>query len=130
MAHFAELNNENIVLRVLVVNDEILKDETGFEQEQKGIDYLQSLFGLDTIWKQTSYDNLFRVRYAGPEYLFNPDLDAFIPSKPYPSWVLDVNIADWVAPIPKPGLTPEEEENRMTYIWDESIKQWTLVQGP
>ena len=127
MAHFAELNSNNTVLRVLVVDNEVLKDEAGIEHEQKGVDFLQNLFGPDTIWKQTSYTGSFRARYAGIGYWFNPELNIFIPPKPYPSWILDVNIADWVAPTPRPSLTPDQEEAGMYYIWNEEFLRWDLI---
>lgn len=130
MAHFAELDTNNVVLRVIVIDNSVLEDEAGVEHEQKGIDFCKSLFGPDTIWKQTSYNGSFRVRYAGVGYTFNESLDAFITPKPYPSWSLDENIADWVAPVPKPGLTPDEEAAGMVYIWNEDNLEWVLVQGP
>lgn len=130
MAHFAELDANNIVLRVLVVDNSVLKDETGVEHEQKGINFLQDLFGVDTVWKQTSYTGSFRVRYAGIGYSFDPGLNAFIPIKPYPSWMLDTNIADWVAPVLKPNLTPDEEEAGMFYVWNEEFLRWDLISKP
>lgn len=130
MAHFAELDTNNAVLRVLVVDNAVLKDEAGVEHEQKGIDFLQNLFGVDTVWKQTSYTGSFRVRYAGIGYSFNPDLNAFITAKPYPSWSLDPNIADWVAPVVKPNLTPDEEEAGMVYVWNEEFLRWDLITRP
>lgn len=130
MAHFAELDTNNIVLRVLVVDNAVLKDEAGVEHEQKGVDFLQNLFGTDTLWKQTSYTGSFRVRYAGIGYSFDSNLNAFIPLKPYPSWVLDTNIADWVAPVLKPNLTPDEEEAGMFYVWNEEFLRWDLISKP
>lgn len=127
MAHFAELDSNNIVVRVLAVDNKILKDEAGVEHEQKGIDFLQNIFGAQTNWKQTSYTNSFRVRYAGPKFSFDSVLNAFIPPKPYPSWVLDVNIANWVAPVLKPNLTPDEEEAGMFYVWNEEFLRWDLT---
>jgi hypothetical protein len=130
MAHFAELDTNNVVLQVIVVDNNVLEDESGVEHEQKGVDFCKGLFGQDTIWKQTSYNNSFRVRYAGIGYSFNESLDAFITPKPYPSWSLDPNIADWVAPVPKPALTPDEEAAGMVYIWNEDNQEWVLIQGP
>jgi len=130
MAHFAELDTNNTVLRVLVVDNAVLKDEAGVEHEQKGVDFLQNLFGADTLWKQTSYTGSFRVRYAGIGYSFDLNLNAFIPLKPYPSWNLDPNIADWVAPVLKPNLTPDEEEVGMFYVWNEEFLRWDLISKP
>ena len=82
MAHFAELDSNNIVLRVLVVDNSMLKDEQGNEQEQLGIEFLKSLFGVDTIWKQTSYNGNFRKNYAGISFTYDLTRDAFIAPKP------------------------------------------------
>jgi len=77
MAHFAELNNVNVVLRVLVVhNNELMVD--GVESEDRGVKFLQSLFGTNTIWKQTSYNNNFRGKFAGLGFVYNPDTDEFL----------------------------------------------------
>jgi len=82
MAHFAELDSNNTVLRVLVVDNFMLKDEQGNEQEQLGIDFLKSLFGADTNWKQTSYNGNTRKNYAGIGYTYDTSRDAFINPKP------------------------------------------------
>lgn len=101
MAHFAELDTNNIVLRVLVVDNSMLTDEQGNEQEQLGVDFLKSLFGANTVWKQTSYNTregiyyipgtteqsldqslAFRKNYAGIGYTYDLSRDAFINPKP------------------------------------------------
>ena len=77
MAHFAELNNVNVVLRVLVVhNNELMAD--GVESEDRGVKFLQSLFGTGAVWKQTSYNNNMRGKFAGIGYVYNPDTDEFL----------------------------------------------------
>jgi len=77
MAHFAELNNVNVVLRVLVVhNNELMVD--GAESEDRGVKFLQSLFGAGTIWKQTSYNANFRGKFAGLGFVYSPDTDEFL----------------------------------------------------
>lgn len=77
MAHFAELNNVNYVIRVLVVhNNELMED--GVESEDRGVKFLQSLFGANTIWKQTSYNNNFRGKFAGLGFFYNPETDEFL----------------------------------------------------
>lgn len=78
MAHFAQLDENNIVTGVLVVNNEDIIDENGNESEQKGIDFLKSLFGNDTKWVQTSYNNRFRNKYACIGDQFDPINDVFI----------------------------------------------------
>lgn len=125
MAHFAQLDTENIVLRVLVVNDEYLMED-GKEVEQKGIDKLKSVYGEDTIWLQTSFNNRIRVRYAQKGYSYDPTLDAFIPPKPFPSWSLDPVTADWIPPVPEPTDAPDGFD----YMWVEEDQQWVLVEVP
>lgn len=78
MAHFAELDTNNVVLRVLVVANDRLTDSTGQEQEQLGISFLQGLFGADTRWVQTSYNANFRDKYAGIGDLYDAAADLFV----------------------------------------------------
>jgi len=116
MAHFAQLDPNNIVLRVIVVaNSDITVN--GQESEAKGIAFCQSLFGPDTRWVQTSYSGKTRKRYAGVGYSFDEQRDAFIPPQPYPSWTLDPETCDWVAPKPMPS-------DGSWYTWDESTQSW------
>lgn len=134
MAHFAELNENNEVLRVIVVGNNDTSNSDGEEVEQIGISFLKGLFGNDTNWKQTSYNGNFRVRYAGMGYLYDETLDAFIYPKPYNSWTLNSTTADWEAPITQPELTQEQEDSGYLYYWDETAYQqdnttgWTLTQ--
>ena len=126
MAHFAELNQNNEVLRVIVVANEDTSDQNGVEDETIGVAFCKKLFGSNTNWKQTSYNGNFRKRYAGIGYSYNEELDAFIPPKPYPSWVLNEETAEWEAPIPVPELTQEEIDSRSFYRWDEDSQSWIL----
>lgn len=119
MAHFAELDNNDIVLRVIVVSNADTSTPDGTEVESIGVAFCQRLFGGN--WRQTSYNNKFRVRYAGIGYSYNTQLDAFIPPKPYPSWVLNNTTADWEAPVPYPT-------DGKVYFWDEGTLSWQLVE--
>jgi hypothetical protein len=121
MAHFAELDNNNVVLRVIVVSNNELLDESGQESEAKGIAFCQSLFGGE--WKQTSYNASFRKNYAGIGYSYNADLDAFIPPQPYPSWLLNQTTATWEAPVPMPT-------DGKVYTWDEATTSWVEMSLP
>ena len=88
MAHFAKLNSDNVVEQVIVVNNEVLHDDKGVEQESIGIAFCQSLFGSDTNWVQTSYNGNFRGRYAGTGMTYDPIKDEFIiPEAPTDSTV-------------------------------------------
>jgi hypothetical protein len=122
MAHFAELDQNNIVVRVIVVNNVVLLDEQGVEREIIGVAFCQSLFGANTRWVQTSYNGNFRVRYAGIGYTYDAVRDAFIPPQPYPSWVIDEATVNWSAPVPYPN-------DGLDYYWDEAQGTWVLIEG-
>ena len=122
MAHFAQLDENNVVLQVIVVNNsDIMVDNQ--ESEAKGIAFCQSLLGADTRWAQTSYSGSFRVRYAGIGYTFNVALNAFIPPQPYPSWTLNTTTCDWDPPVPMPN-------DGKFYRWDEPTLSWIEVVPP
>jgi hypothetical protein len=116
MAHFAKLGIDNIVLEVLVVNNVDTMTPQGEEKEEIGVAFLQNLTG-HAAWKQTSYNNSFRKRYAGAGYTYNSELDAFIPPKPYTSWTLNTQTADWQAPVAYPS-------DDKSYLWNEENQTW------
>ena len=116
MAHFAKLEN-NIVTNVIVVANQDILDENGQESEQKGIDFCSNLLGGS--WIQTSYNGKIRKNYAGVGYTYDETLDAFIPAKPYNSWLLDETSCTWKAPVDKP------EGN---YTWNEETLSWVEVE--
>lgn len=118
MAHFAELDDNNIVKRVIVVATKDNSDANGVEKESIGRAFCERLFGGN--WVQTSYNGNIRKRYAGIGYSYDPALDAFIAPQPYPSWTLDDN-ADWQAPVPMPS------DGKM-YAWDEDAQAWVDTQ--
>lgn len=126
MAHFAELNKDNIVTNIHVVANEVLIDENNVESELKGVSFLkETLKNLDVSYVQTSFNNSFRKRYAGIGYVYDPVRDAFIPPKPFDSWLFDENELCWIAPIPKP-------ETGLDYfwVWDEITKDWFKITKP
>ena len=103
MAHFAEIDSTNTVLRVIVVAD---------ENEANGAEWCNNLLG--GTWVQTSYNNRIRKQYAGVGFTYNVDADVFVAPQPYPSWSLNSDY-DWEAPVPKPeGLV----------YWDEELLSW------
>lgn len=122
MAHFAQLDENNTVIQVIVVANEAIMID-GVESEDAGIFFCKSLYGIDTRWRQTSYNGNFRKHYAGIGYAYDPVLNAFIPPKPYPSWLLDTENCNWVAPVPMP------DDGKM-YTWDEENQQWVELQQP
>jgi hypothetical protein len=101
MAHFAQLNDENIVETVIVVSNDDCGGGDFPESEPIGKAFIQSI-GLSGRWVQTSYNGSFRKNYAGMGYFYDEVSDAFIPPKPHDSWVLDTESFIWVSPIPKP----------------------------
>lgn len=108
MTHFAEINENNIVVRIIVVND---------EHEADGEAWCSALFG--GRWKQTSYNGRIRKNYAGIGFLYDEALDAFIPPKPHDSWMLDEYDCRWVSPVEK----PEGEY----YVWSEDDLRWVNI---
>lgn len=122
MAHFAEIDENNIVLQVMVINNtDILVD--GVENETRGIEFCKTLWPNSKQWIQTSYNQRFRKNYAGIGYTYDETRDAFIPPKPYPSWILNEADCWWEPPTPSNynGIDGK------TYAWDEDITQWVEV---
>jgi len=117
MAHFAELDANNIVVRVIVVGNADTADANGIEVGSIGANFCNRLLG--GTWQQTSYHGNIRKRYAGIGYTYDTGRDAFITPQPYPSWALDAN-ADWQAPVPMPT-------DGKRYSWDESTLSWVEV---
>jgi hypothetical protein len=123
MAHFARLNDSNMVVEVIVINNAELIGPDGLESESKGIDFCKSLFGSDTTWVQTSYNGRIRKNYAGVGFTYDAALDAFIPPQPFPSWTLNQNTCLWNAPVPMPS-------DGKLYLWDEGSLSWVESPGP
>jgi hypothetical protein len=132
MASFAKIGLNGKVIEIQSVVNEVLHDSNGIEQESIGIDFLTKLTGW-AIWKQTSYNTNggvhnnngtpLRKNHAGIGYTYDEDRDAFIPKKPFNSWILNEQTCQWVAPINMP--TEELEENQY-YSWNESIINWEI----
>jgi hypothetical protein len=120
MAHFAQLDENNIVTQVIVVSNEDIKDSIGEENELTGIAFCKSLLGPNTIWKQTSYNANLRKNYAGIGFMYDEERDAFIAPKPYNSWTLNETTCRWEAPIAYPS-------DGNLYKWDEETTTWLPV---
>ena len=129
MASFAKIEN-NIVITVVSVVNEVLKDSNGIEQENIGIEFLKTLYNEpNAIWKQTSYNTHgnvhslggtpFRKNHAGIGMTYDAQRDAFISPKPYNSWLLNEQTCNWDAPVAKPN------DNNI-YSWNEETQSWTL----
>ena len=124
MAHFAEIDANNIVLRVIVVGNKDTSDANGVEKEYIGAAFCERLLG--GTWKQTSYNANMRKNYAGIGYTFDAARDAFIPPKPFPSWVLNESTCQWQAPVPMPTDAGTGTPPKM-YGWDEDTVTWVEV---
>jgi hypothetical protein len=131
MASFAKLNSENIVVTVVSVVNEVIKDSNGIEQEQLGIEFLKNLYNEpNAIWKQTSYNtnsgvhktggNPFRKNHAAKNYIYDSNRDAFIAPKPYNSWILNESTCIWEAPVARPN-------DGQKYFWNELTLSWNLI---
>ena len=120
MASFAKIGLNNKVIEVLSVHNNELKDSNGVEQEILGIDFLTKLTGW-AIWKQTSYNGNIRKNYAGIGYIYDEDRNAFIPPKPFASWILNEETCIWEAP----SAMPDDGER---YEWNESTTSWDIVE--
>ena len=114
MAHFAKIGNDNIVERVEVVSNNVATDE------QVGITFLQNLYNNTATWKQTSYNGNIRKNFAGIGYTYDSSKDAFIPLKPFNSWVLNDDTCRWEAPV----VRPDDGEQ---YKWNEDTTSWDAV---
>jgi hypothetical protein len=131
MASFAKIGLNNKVIEVLSVVNEVLYDSNGIEQEVIGIDFLTKLTGYP-VWKQTSYNTHgglhssggtpLRKNHAGIGYTYDEDRDAFIPKKPFNSWILNEDTCLWESPIPYP-----QDNNR--YNWNEQNQSWDLIEN-
>jgi hypothetical protein len=126
MAYFAKLGTGNIVEQVISINNSVITDANGVEQEQLGNDFINKLYNTRDVWKQTSYNNNIRKNYAGVGYSYDQTRDAFIAPKPYTSWILNEDTCLWEAPVAMPELTQEQIDNRNYYAWNEQIKNWEL----
>lgn len=119
MAHFAELDKNNVVLRVVFVSNEDCLDN-GVESEEVGSLLCSSLLG--GRWIQTSYNGTFRKNYAGIGFIYDTARDAFISPQPFQSWLLSEDTCQWSPPVERPldGL----------WIWDEELLNWSELTPP
>ena len=117
MAHFAKLGVGNIIEKVEVVSNDVALTE------QAGVDFLNNLYGSRDVWKQTSYNGNIRKNFAGIGYKYDQTRDAFIPIKPYNSWLLNEDTCLWEAPVAMPI-----DDNK--YTWNESTTSWDIIKEP
>jgi hypothetical protein len=119
MAHFAKLDENNVVLEVLVVSNDALGNLPFPESEPVGVEFMNSLFP-GTNWKQTSYNSSFRARYAGIGYTYLEEHDAFVPPKEHDYFVFDEGQLMWVPPVARP-------DDGGHYTWDDATHSWVVI---
>lgn len=130
MAHFAELDENNKVINVIVVSNDDCLDSNGKESEEVGIAFLKELFGPERKWVQTSINTLagkhkhasrkpLRKNYARVGGVYDPIRDAFYTERDYPSWILNEETCEWEAPTPYP-------DSINYYVWNEFDQEWVL----
>ena len=124
MAHYAELDSNNVVKQVIVVSNADTSTAQGEEKESIGIAFCERLLG--GTWVKTSYNATIRKNYAGIGYTYDKDRDAFIPPKPYASWVLDETTCRWNAPVAMPSDAGQGDPPKM-YTWNENTTSWDAV---
>ena len=115
MAHFAQLDDQNIVLQVIVIHNNECLNDAGIETEAKGIEFCNSL--IPGNWVQTSYNATIRKNYAAIGFTYDKERDAFIAPKPFNSWILNEENCQWKAPVPYPN-------DQKSYAWNEELLQW------
>ncbi len=120
MAHFARIDENGVVQQVVVVDNKDTADAFGVEKEHIGAAHLEKILG--GVWKQTSYNGNMRKNYAGIGYTYDSQRDAFIPPKPYESWILNAGSCLWEAPVAMPT------DGEM-YAWDEATTSWVAQNG-
>tara|TARA_Y100001956_G_C3987005_1_gene127578 strand:- start:172 stop:546 length:375 start_codon:yes stop_codon:yes gene_type:complete len=124
MAHFATLDSNNKIINVEVVNNAVITDSNGDEQEQLGIDFLEQIHGgAGVTYKQTSYNENIRKNFAQVGGTYDASKDAFIPVKPFDSWVLNNTTCKWEAPTTYPT-------DGKSYGWDEDTTSWREIPNP
>ena len=124
MAHFAKINSDNIVTEVIVINNDVIKDSSGNEQESLGVAFCAEIYGSG-IYKQTSYNSNMRKNMATVGSTYDSNRDAFIRPKMYPSWVLDESTCRWKPPVDNPSDS-EAIGGNVLYQWDESAINWKV----
>lgn len=129
MAHFAQLDENNVVLNVVVIANEDCQDENGNESEAVGIAFCKQLWGEDTNWIQTSYNGTFRKMMASIGGTYDADLDGFIAEPPYASWTFNTTEWKYEPPYPMPEYTEDQDPLFFMYIWDEDLHQSDNTQG-
>ena len=133
MAYFSKFGAGNIVEQIISINNSVITDDNGVEQEQLGVDFINHLYKTNDVWKQTSYNSSFRKRYAGVGYSYDEQRNVFLKPKPFDSWLLNEETLEWEAPVVYPEtytLNLLDEQGNLTkdiYYWNENRRKWDLI---
>ena len=120
MAHFTQLDENNIVIQTIVIDNDEISDENGNESESAGIEICRQIVNdPNSTWLQTSFNSNIRSKFAGIGDLYIPDRDCFVEGKPHESWILNMESLVWEPPIPYP-----DDYNDYNYFWDEDTDSW------
>lgn len=125
MAHFAQLDDDNNVLLVVVISNNDVDNLPFPQSEPVGIAFCQSLYGADTLWRQTSYNGNFRRQFAGVGGFYYPPINVFVGPSPFPSWTFRAADATWQPPVPMPSVP----QNYIA-VWNEDYLEWDIVFNP
>jgi len=129
MAYFTQLDNNNKVIHVLIVEKEHMLNSEGFEEESVGSEYCKKTYNSETEWKQTFTDGT-RFHFASVGYSYDDQRDAFIPPKPFDSWILDNDSLIWQSPIGMPPKMSDEEHSIGCFcVWDENLYKTDNTKG-
>jgi hypothetical protein len=134
MANFAKIDkNTKEILNVIMIDNNVLTDNGSLseENEQLGLDFIKQLYpdADNFIWKQTSYNDNFRGKFAGIGGLYDEDIDAFVPPKPFFSWILNIETLLWEPPISKPEITESQLSEGSYYEWSDDLYQSDHTKG-
>ena len=136
MAYFAELDSNNVVLRTILINNDVINNANELDGEAEGIAHCKEMFGQDTIWKQTSVNTRYGIhfdQYHNPDdkpairgnfavegMIYDETLDAFyFKDSPYPSWVFDDKAFAWKAPVERPNYDTFHKWNEKQGVWED-----------
>lgn len=130
MEHFAQLDENNVVLQVIIIDEDDIKDSDGYVNEDIGIFYCKQLINNpNSIWKRTSFNHEFRGRFGNVGFTYDESLDVFIAPKPYSSWSLNLETTDWISPLGDPSEISSDLMGEYHYVWNEELYQSDNTKG-
>lgn len=130
MEHFAQLDENNVVLQVIIIAEDDIRDSDGNVSEEIGSFFCKQLINdPSSKWKRTSFNHEFRGRFGNVGFTYDESLDVFIAPQPFPSWTLDPQTTNWICPLGDPPEIPLELIREYLYVWDEDLYQSDNTKG-